>query len=829
MVLWVLSAASVAGAQEPFPDEDIWQALTVGGVALDDAVGDLTVSGADPSLDLSGAVHPAAAWWADDAAVYLRLVVTDDPDGFAGSWGFLVDTDGDDANFEYAISVDGYAKALSVLVNVAHADGVWMSGVAPVGGGFGSALDGATAVVELDLTGYAIELQLSRADLGSTLQVGDAQPLRFAAFSTPYWPLELYDLGGCDGGAVVCDVLADVLSDPVTIDRDLDGATDLEEALTATDPDDGDTDDDGVLDGEDDGDLDADGTNDGIECDSDGDGVSDGTEQGIAVRPASTDLAGCFVPDADPGTTTDPGDPDSDGGGLADGQEDPDGDGAVDPWETDPLDPTDDVDADADGIPDELDDLVGAGPDADSDGDGVLDLAEGLGDTNGDGVPDFGDDDSDGDGILDATETDIDTDLDGTPDFQDLDADGDTILDADEGVADPEADGFGAFQDLDADGDTILDADEGAADGDADGAGDFLDVDSDGDGIGDRYEGLDDFDEDGVPDRHDLDSDDDGWSDADEGLVDVAGNPRDTDRDGDADFRDLDSDDDGRLDENELGDVDCDEVPDRIDDDHEDGFCDTGQGVPPVDTDEPLPGEVTGDPNPFASRGSFTGGACSVAPGAAHGAPWWATAVVALIWRRRQRAASRRAGLLIAAAATLAPPAASAQEVDAQRFSPSVDGGMTTRVEDAETHPLGAGGLGLLFDYADDPFVFRPDDRSDEVPVLSAVATAHLLAWYSLGPVQLGTEIPVHLFTDGYRVDTVTHLGDLRLAAKAKIVDSGPVALAPYLDLSLPTGAAAAWVGAGEPVFEGGGIATVHGDRLLASASVGGRSGTGEE
>ena len=45
------------------------------------------------------------------------------------------------------------------------------------------------------------------------------------------------------------------------------------------------------------------------------------------------------MPDADPLTMTDPLDDDTDGDGFTDGAEDTNGNGAVDPGESDPLDP----------------------------------------------------------------------------------------------------------------------------------------------------------------------------------------------------------------------------------------------------------------------------------------------------------------------------------------------------------------------------------------------------------------------------------------------------------------------------------------------------------
>lgn len=72
----------------------------------------------------------------------------------------------------------------------------------------------------------------------------------------------------------------------------------------------------------------------------------------------------------------------------------------------------------------------------DSDGDGIADLVEGMGDADGDGSPSYLDTDSDGDGLPDSVEAQSDnpcaprdSDGDGIPDFLDLDSDNDGLPD----------------------------------------------------------------------------------------------------------------------------------------------------------------------------------------------------------------------------------------------------------------------------------------------------------------------------------------------------------------------------------------------------------------
>lgn len=183
-------------------------------------------------------------------------------------------------------------------------------------------------------------------------------------------------------------------------DRDGDGLPDDVETAIGTDPDDPDTDNDGILDGDEinrgdpfvyesgldtnplDADTDDDGISDGDElygrgpnnreptlplvCDTDQDLLCDGLELGVTVPVlpgisnsgipyAGTDLA-LWQPDNDPSTTTNPLDDDTDDDGIIDGNEDANRNGRVDnivgstgtrgSGETDP----NDADTDLDGL-----------------------------------------------------------------------------------------------------------------------------------------------------------------------------------------------------------------------------------------------------------------------------------------------------------------------------------------------------------------------------------------------------------------------------------------------------------------------------------------------
>ncbi|MBN1206473.1 MAG: tandem-95 repeat protein [Myxococcaceae bacterium] len=158
-----------------------------------------------------------------------------------------------------------------------------------------------------------------------------------------------YVLSDGNGGTATVTVTVSV----GLVDTDNDGVDDNHERELGLDPNDPDTDDDGVIDGEDGlSDTDGDGTLDARDPDSDNDGLNDGTERGVTADSASpgTDTSSPnFVPDTDPSTTTDPRNPDTDGDGLKDGTEDADHDGRLDDTESDPNDPDSDDGGETDG------------------------------------------------------------------------------------------------------------------------------------------------------------------------------------------------------------------------------------------------------------------------------------------------------------------------------------------------------------------------------------------------------------------------------------------------------------------------------------------------
>jgi len=283
--------------------------------------------------------------------------------------------------------------------------------------------------------------------------------------------------GVCDSDDV-CDGGDD------TLDGDSDGVPDDCDLCPLDDPDDSDGD--GVCDaddicaGEDDAlDADSDGVPDGCdpcpaeayERDSDGDSYlscDDCDDNDSDIFPGGTEVVAdgidqdcdggdlCYEDmddDGYGGTGTVASDHlDCDDPGQSDTDDDcDDSDGAIHPGATEIFD--DGIDQDCDGDP-------GVTSDADTDGDGLLDVDElemgsdpNNADTDGDGIPD-------GDEVEDPDDPE-DTDGDGLIDILDDDDDGDGIPTSLEGTDDFDGDGIPNYLDLDSDGDSVPDALEG--------------------------------------------------------------------------------------------------------------------------------------------------------------------------------------------------------------------------------------------------------------------------------------------------------------------------------------------------------------------------------
>jgi len=291
-------------------------------------------------------------------------------------------------------------------------------------------------------------------------------------------------------------------------DRDRDGLSDDQERLISTDPNDADTDGDGLNDGTE---VLVERT-DPLNPDTDGDGIEDGEERELGTDPTHAD---------------------TDGDGIEDGEEVEQG--------SDPLDPNDprETDADGDGLTRGEERDLGTNPnDADTDDDGVDDGVE---------VNSYGSNplayDTDKDGLGDGTEVDVgtdptdpDTDGDGLTDLAEFER-GTDPLDADDPAPpDPDDDGLGTRQE------EQLVTDPNDPDTDDDGLDDGrevlstftdpLDNDTDGDGISDGDEVRNGSDPLDVNDPNPIDVDDDGLPDEVEDALGTNVTNPDTDGDG---------------------------------------------------------------------------------------------------------------------------------------------------------------------------------------------------------------------------------------------------------------------------------------------------------
>lgn len=160
------------------------------------------------------------------------------------------------------------------------------------------------------------------------------------------------NLDGAQGDGETDPTAGQAADDGSLPDADNDVLSDALERFLGSDPRDADSDDDGLPDGLEPNpsrDGDADGWLTLLDQDSDSDGLLDGTESGRgcddpATHQASDTLAALLTcrADADPSSVTSPLLADTDQGGVSDGQEDADGNGLVDPGETDPREPADD-------------------------------------------------------------------------------------------------------------------------------------------------------------------------------------------------------------------------------------------------------------------------------------------------------------------------------------------------------------------------------------------------------------------------------------------------------------------------------------------------------
>ena len=631
------------------------------------------------------------------------------------------------------------------------------------------------------------------------------------------------------------------IDDIPPLDSDNDGLSDDFENEIGSNPNDADTDDDGVLDGDEYNgafDTDGDGAINILDPDSDNDLLFDGTERGITTPDADTDVGeGNFVADADPSTTTSMLDPDTDDGGVRDGIEDTDRDGEVDNGERDPNNPADDgdgpgaVDDDGDGLSNEEEEALGSDPnDADTDDDGVVDGDEVQpgSDVDNDGLSAVLDPDSDNDGITDGTESGVTTpDADTDESAGNFTPDADPSTTTDPNDRDTDNGGVGDGQE-DTNKNGQIDAGEGDPNDPAD---DGAITDTDGDGLTDDEEAF------AGSDPNDADSDDDGVIDGDEANWNL-----DTDGDGDINALDPDSDNDRLFDGTEVGitephedtdvdagnftpdadpstttspldpDTDNGGVKDGDEDSNQNGRVDDGETDPNrTDDDDPTLGGGEG-------RLSVSGGGCSTHGKTGNLLSLFLVLAFGLLLRRRKKALPVLVALLVLVQLR---QEAKAQAIDGdfnfntERFRLSVDRGGILDVENAAVPEHFVIDLGLMLSYSNDPLVvnFEQDGESERVgSLVHDRISAHLVG--SIGLLdwaQIGLEVPMALYQND-KLGTLdpsttlsgTSFGDMQVVPKLQFLHQGKhvVNAAVILGVSLPTGSETGFLSDGSFGFE---------------------------
>ncbi len=177
----------------------------------------------------------------------------------------------------------------------------------------------------------------------------------------------------------------------------------------------------------------------------------------------------------------------------------------------------------------------------------------------------------------------------------------------------------------------------------------------------------------------------------------------------------------------------------------------------------------------------------------------------------------------------LVEPSAWAQEVNAQRFAPAVDGRTFLVITDPDVGERGVGG-GITFSYADDPFIFRfAEEGLADIGLLDKVATTNLSTFANLDRLRFGLDMPLHLASSGYGVEGFRLLGDLGIDGKIALFERGErgFGLGARARVGLPTGNGNAWLGDAHSSVAGELTATAGG-QIVVGLNAGYRHYLGE-
>ncbi|MCK4846983.1 MAG: hypothetical protein KAS88_04865, partial [Deltaproteobacteria bacterium] len=122
-ITFILAMAVATTASAAWPTTSEWIAMpdNTGTAGLNDPINDTNPG---EYLDIAGdATYPSAYMYNDGDYIYFRIRLDDspiqsDPDNLrAFGWGFVIDTDGDDLDYEWLVMIDGITDEVYLAEN----------------------------------------------------------------------------------------------------------------------------------------------------------------------------------------------------------------------------------------------------------------------------------------------------------------------------------------------------------------------------------------------------------------------------------------------------------------------------------------------------------------------------------------------------------------------------------------------------------------------------------------------------------------------------------------------------------------------------------------